>query len=83
MCAMRHANPPLPSELLHAVAERAGRIALVVGAGCSLEPPTGLQLATTYSLDVYRQLVHDGLLTEGECDGVTLDAYCHILPTMR
>jgi hypothetical protein len=68
MSGMKPTNPPLPPELLHAVAERAGRLALVVGAGCSLEPPTGLQLATAYSLDVYRQLVQDGLLAEGECD---------------
>ena len=61
-------NPSLPAELLHAVAERSGRIALVVGAGCSLEPPTSLKLSTTYSLDVYRQLVHDGLLEDGECN---------------
>lgn len=68
MCAMEPTNPPLPPELLHAVAERAGRIALVVGAGCSLEQPTGLELATKYSLDVHRQLVQDGLLIEGECE---------------
>jgi hypothetical protein len=68
MCAMGPANPPLPPELLHAVAEQAGRIALVLGAGCSLEQPTGLQLATEYSLDVHRQLIQDGLLVEGECE---------------
>lgn len=58
---------PPPAELLHAVAERGGRIALVVGAGCSMEDPTGLDLATTYSLEVHRQLVKDGLLDDGEC----------------
>jgi len=68
MCNMSPANPPLPADLLHAVAERSGRIALVVGAGCSIEPPTGLQLATAYSLDVHRQLVQDGLLADGECE---------------
>lgn len=62
------ALPPLPADLLHAVTEQSGRIALVIGAGCSLEAPTGLQLATTYSCDVYRQLIHDGLLTDGECE---------------
>ena len=30
----------LPSELLHAVAQRSCRVALVLGAGCSLEAPT-------------------------------------------
>jgi len=60
-------NQPLPPELLHAVAERSGRIAIVVGAGCSLEAPTSLKLATAYSLDVHRRLVDDGLLDDGEC----------------
>lgn len=60
-------TPPLPAELLRAVAEQGGRIALVVGAGCSREAPTELDLATTYSLEVHRQLLQDGLLSDGEC----------------
>jgi hypothetical protein len=57
----------LPAELLHAVAQRSGRVALVLGAGCSLEPPTGLRLARDYSLDAHRQLIQDGVLEESEC----------------
>lgn len=67
MWTVTAANPSLPPELLHAVTEQGGRIALVVGAGCSLEAPTGLELATTYSLEVHRQLIQDGLLTAAEC----------------
>jgi hypothetical protein len=59
--------PSLPAALLRAVAEKSGRLALVVGAGCSLEAPTGLELASTYSLEAHRRLIQDGLLTEGEC----------------
>lgn len=56
-----------PAPLLRAVAERRGRIVLVLGAGCSHEEPTGLSLARVYSEDVHRQLVEDGLLASGEC----------------
>lgn len=59
---------PVSGDLLHAVAERAGRIALVVGAGCSLESPTNLELSTTYAHRVHQELILDGLLEEGECD---------------
>ena len=57
----------LPAELLHAVSERRGRIALVVGAGCSIEGPTNLHLAAFYAQEAHRQLVLDGLLTAGDC----------------
>lgn len=58
---------PLPPELLHAVAERGGRIALVVGAGCSLEHPTNLLLAGAYAERAHRQLVADGVLGGTDC----------------
>ncbi len=61
------APPSLPADLLQAGSSAAGHIALVVGAGCSLEMPTGLKLAATYSLDIHRRLVEDGLLEEGDC----------------
>jgi len=61
------ANGDLPDHLLQAVAERSGRITLVVGAGCSLEPPTNLRLSQDYSLDVHTKLVRDGVLTDGQC----------------
>lgn len=59
--------PALPPELLHAVAERGGRIALVLGAGCSLEHPTSLKLASVYSEDAHRQLVANGVLASADC----------------
>ncbi len=61
-------NPELPSDLLHAAAERQGLVVLVVGAGCSLEAPTNLKLAREYALDVHRRLLLDGLLQEGQCE---------------
>jgi hypothetical protein len=60
--------PGLPADLLHAVSECQGRVALVVGAGCSVEEPTGLKLASEYAAEAFRQLVLDGILNEGECD---------------
>lgn len=59
--------PLLPPELLHAVAERSARIALVVGAGCSLEHPTNLLLAGAYAEEAHRQLVADGVLGSTDC----------------
>src|ERR1035438_9190869 len=61
-------GPAVPSVLLHAIAERAGRIALVIGAGCSLEPPTGLKLSSTYAREAHQQLLLDGVLDDGDCD---------------
>jgi hypothetical protein len=59
--------PVWPADLLHAVAERKRRIALVVGAGCSVEYPTGLKLASAYAEDAHAQLVRDGVLGQGDC----------------
>ena len=56
----------VPSDLLKAAASRRGRVALVIGAGCSVEAPTGLKLASEYARDVHRQLVADGVLQDGE-----------------
>ncbi len=58
----------LPAGLLHAVASRSGRISLVVGAGCSLESPTGLKLGGQYSREVFDSLIADGVLTAGDCE---------------
>lgn len=57
----------LPADLLHAATARDGRVALVVGAGCSLEAPTSLKLSWEYSRAAHEQLVADGVLAEGEC----------------
>jgi len=57
----------LPSELLHAASEPGGRLALVLGAGCSLESPTDLQLASVYSESAHAQLVLDHVIEDGGC----------------
>lgn len=58
----------LPADLLHAVAhDGGGRVVLVVGAGASFEPPTGLPLSRPISVEAHRQLVADGVLSEGQC----------------
>src|SRR5579863_9870086 len=64
---MSFANGDLPDQLLQAVADRNGRITLVVGAGCSLDPPTNLKLSSAYSLEIHADLVRDGVLANGEC----------------
>jgi hypothetical protein len=54
-------------EILHAVAEQRGLVVLVVGAGCSLDAPTGLKLSRAYAVEANRQLELDGVLDPGEC----------------
>ncbi len=61
-------EPDMPADLLHAVAECQGRVVLVVGAGCSIEQPTGLKLVSEYAGEVLRKLVLDGILAGGDCD---------------
>lgn len=57
-----------PPDLLNAIAAAGGgQIALVIGAGCSVESPTEVPLAGTLSRAVERRLVLDGVLAEGEC----------------
>lgn len=57
----------VPSSLLQAISTRQGRVALVVGAGCSLEGRTGLKLSREYSAEVHDALVADEVLEPGEC----------------
>jgi len=58
----------LPSELLQAVsAPGGGKITLVVGAGCSFEPPTSIPLAGTCSEQCYRRLIDDRVIDIGDC----------------
>lgn len=58
----------LPDQLLQAIAHPSGgRVVLVVGAGCSVEPPTNLPLANDCASEVHRQLIADGILNEGDC----------------
>ncbi len=67
MSTMSTSEPTLPPDLVLAVAERRGRIALVIGAGCSLEYPTDLKLSSFYSADVHRRLLEEGVLQPGDC----------------
>ncbi len=58
----------LPPELLQAItAEEGGKVALVIGAGCSLEPPTDLPLSRGLSEQAHGRLVADNILKPGEC----------------
>lgn len=60
---------PLPAELNHAVAAQGGgRLALILGAGCSVELPTGVPVARVCSQAIHDELVADGFLTLGECN---------------
>lgn len=57
----------VPGDLLRAISERAGRVTFVLGAGCSLEDPTGLELSSIYSKAIFDSLVADGELEHEEC----------------
>lgn len=58
----------IPPELLAAVCPENGpRLALVIGAGCSVEPPTDLPLGAALSHEAHRRLILEGTLEEGEC----------------
>ncbi|GIK77429.1 MAG: hypothetical protein BroJett022_11190 [Actinomycetes bacterium] len=58
----------LPADLLEAAAASGGgRLVLVVGAGASVEEPTGLPLSRECSLEAHRRLVSDGVLADGAC----------------
>src|SRR5438094_5404548 len=54
----------LPPELRAAIAQvGGGRVVLVIGAGCSFEPPTSLPLSREMAIEVHRRLRLDGVLT--------------------
>jgi len=60
--------PHIPPELLSAVTAPGGaRLAIVIGAGCSCEPPTEMPLSRELSIEAHRKLVHEGVLNAGEC----------------
>jgi hypothetical protein len=54
--------------LLEAVATPEGALALVVGAGTSMEAPTSLPSARKCSVDAHTQLRRNGVIDEGECE---------------
>lgn len=62
----------MPPDLLRAVADRRGQVAVVVGAGCSLESPTDLLLSSAYSERAFESLKRNGVLEDGDCDPADL-----------
>jgi len=58
----------LPADLLSDfTSSEGGRVALVIGAGCSVEPPTNLPLSNEVAQNAHRRLLDDGVLS-GPCD---------------
>lgn len=58
----------VPAGLLSAViADGGSRLAIVIGAGCSVEMPTAMPLAGDLSEEACRRLVSEQVLVEGEC----------------
>lgn len=56
---------PLPAALVQAIADRPdGRVVLILGAGCSKEPPTGLLLAGELASRTHERLLRDRILDE-------------------
>jgi len=63
---------PIPAELAAAVTHPdGGRVVLIIGAGCSKEPPTNLGLASEYAEKAYRDLIDDGTLLPGSCENTS------------
>jgi hypothetical protein len=59
---------PLPSNLLQAIAApNGGQVVLILGAGCSVDPPTSLPVGRRASLDAHQKLLDDNVLQPGEC----------------
>ena len=62
----------LPAQLLNAVSSPdGGKIAIVVGAGCSVEAPTCVPVEHDCSSEVHRRLVASGVLQNGDCTDPT------------
>ena len=62
----------LPAQLLKAVSSPGGgKIAIVVGAGCSVEAPTCVPVEHDCSVEVHRRLVANGVLQNGDCTDPT------------
>ena len=58
----------LPADLLGAISNPVGaQVVLVLGAGCSVEPPTSLPLSNELAREAHRRLMADGLLEDGDC----------------
>ena len=58
----------LPPQLLQAIsAEEGGKVAVIIGAGCSFEPPTNLPLSRVLSEEAHARVVADNILESGDC----------------
>jgi len=58
----------LPTSLLAAIsAHGGGQVVLVLGAGCSKEPPTSLPLSRECAEEAHRRLVADHVLGQNDC----------------
>ena len=67
MATLNH-DMTLPAPLLRAIAQPVGgQVVLVIGAGTSFEPPTNLPLSSDCAQEVHRQLMADGILSNGDC----------------
>ena len=59
---------PVPPDVLGAASDPVGgRWVLVIGAGCSVEPPTSLQTAAVCAREAHRRLRSDGVLSQ-DCE---------------
>ncbi len=57
----------IPAALIAAICDTQGRaISLVLGAGCSMESPTGLPSSSDCSREVLRMLVRDGIVQQSD-----------------
>jgi hypothetical protein len=58
----------LPSNLLQAIAApNGGQVVLILGAGCSVDPPTSLPVGRKASLDAHQKLLDNNVLQPGDC----------------
>lgn len=58
----------LPRELLQAIAsDEGGKVAVVIGAGCSVELPTELPVSRRLAEDAHARLLANGVLHDGDC----------------
>ena len=59
---------PVPPDVLGAASDPVGgKWVLVIGAGCSVDPPTSLQTAAVCAREAHRRLRSDGVLSQ-DCD---------------
>jgi hypothetical protein len=65
---MTDTDVQIPHDLLQAIsAEGGGRVVIVIGAGTSVEEPTGIPQARDCSIRAHQRLLDDLVLVEGDC----------------